>query len=433
MSTFRSLHPNLKIRLFDSFLNMLLGNMLWPFMTIYFAAQFGPKLAGLLLIVNILIGLLANFYGGYLSDKYGRRKILLLGEAVGFGAFAMMALANSPLWESPEATFAAMVIKSVCWGLIGPANEAMLIDVSTSENRKFLFSLQYWAANLSLVLGGVVGGFFFESYRFELFTAVSLGTLVSFLLVFFFITETYTPAPEAKGSKAGVLREMAANYKLVFQDKPFIIFILASVFILAVEKMGMSYTGVRLAEEMAPQSLFSFTFSGVNMFGIISAENSLLVVVLTAFVTRWLMKKNETRALTLGLLLYGVGFFLLAFTNNAPLLMAAMAVVTLGELIWVPIKQAMMAEMAPEQNRSAYMAVNGLVFRGAMVLGSSAVTLGAYLPSLAMGTLFLLSAILGLVLLLTAIKARKAAAMPVQADAAVRTATLPKGVKLAVK
>ncbi|MGZ4164241.1 MAG: MDR family MFS transporter, partial [Tumebacillaceae bacterium] len=64
---FKDLHINLKIRLFEGFANMLLGNMVFPFMVIYFAQSFGEAIAGGLLTVNVVLSMIMNIYGGYLS------------------------------------------------------------------------------------------------------------------------------------------------------------------------------------------------------------------------------------------------------------------------------------------------------------------------------------------------------------------------------
>jgi len=401
---FRSLHRNLQIRLVDGFISMLLGNMLFPFMTIYFAQSFGEEVAGLLLVLNVLIGLLAGFYGGYIADRIGRKRTMVIGETTRLVAFVIMMLANSPWLESPLLTFAMFTLAGVCWGISGPAHEAMMVDVSTPENRKFVYSIQYWAINFSLMLGGVIGGFFFQSYRFELYIGVVIAQTISLLLLLFFIEETHKgqkPAAAADGQKQpGVLRQMIGNYKLVFRDNRFMLYVVASLFLMAVEHMGRAYVGVRLASEFGTQELFSFSVDGVKMFGLLGSENSLLVVLTTALFVAWVSRHTERKMLMLGITCYSVGFAVQAFTNSPWLLFGFMALATVGELIWVPIKQAMMADLAPQENRSAYMAVNGLVYRGAMILGSFSITVGTVLPSWSMGVIFLLSGLLALSLVL---------------------------------
>jgi hypothetical protein len=126
----RDLHPNIKIRFLQTFVNEILGNMVHPFMTIYFADRFGLTWAGILLSANVVIGMIAGFYGGPLADRIGRKKVLLYAEYLRFLAFAVMALANSPWFYSPYITFAMTALISVYDGVLHDFRHqsAMVVD-----------------------------------------------------------------------------------------------------------------------------------------------------------------------------------------------------------------------------------------------------------------------------------------------------------------
>jgi DHA1 family multidrug resistance protein B-like MFS transporter len=396
--SFSKLHRTIKIRLLDSFLSSLLGNMLFPFLMIYFAEKLGGTLAGLLSLVGIFAGLLSNFYGGYFADTYGRKRVALCGECLRLFAYLLMLSSNSPWLDSPWLTYAGFLLLCVCWGVIGPAYDAMLVDVSTPDNRKLIYSLSYWGNNLSFVIGGIGGGFFFMEHRFSLYIAVTLAQVLSLLLLIFFISESYTPKPRSK--QTSVLADIFRGYRIVFADKTFMLFSLAALLMLSVESINKNYTAVRLSREFGEQSLFGFTMSGVSMFGTLSAWNALLVVTLTVIVTKWIQRFSERRIVTFGIFCYSIGFAIVASSNSPVLLFAMVALATIGELIWVPIKQAKMADLAPAEHRSAYMSMNGLIYRGAVTIASLSVTLGDYLPSIAMSALILLIGATSLLLFL---------------------------------
>ncbi len=67
--------------------------------------------------------------------------------------------------------------------LLSPAAEAMIIDDSTPKNRSFIYAVDYWAMNLSIMFGSMIGGMFFNEYRFELFTLLSLSSLVVLYII----------------------------------------------------------------------------------------------------------------------------------------------------------------------------------------------------------------------------------------------------------
>lgn len=53
-------------------------------------------------------------------------------------------------------------VGNIASGLISPASEAMLIDVSTEKTRAFMYAINYWANNLALMVGMLIGGWLFE-------------------------------------------------------------------------------------------------------------------------------------------------------------------------------------------------------------------------------------------------------------------------------
>ncbi|MGU9537292.1 MFS transporter, partial [Proteus mirabilis] len=87
--------------------------------------------------------------GGYVADKFGRKKIILSVEFIRLIAFIIMAFCNSPWFKSALITFIMMSISGISTKLANPATNAMLIDVSTQAQRKYMYSIMYWINNLS--------------------------------------------------------------------------------------------------------------------------------------------------------------------------------------------------------------------------------------------------------------------------------------------
>lgn len=402
---FRNLHRNLKVRIFEIFIVSILNNMLYPFLAIYFAQKFGAALAGIMMVFNILVGAIAGFYGGHLGDKIGRRKTMLISEQIRLFAFVIAILANSPWFEWPWVTFAVMTVNSICWGLAAPALEAMVIDVSTPENRKFVYTVQYWGVNVGMVVGSLLGGFLFLSHRFEIYISVTVGSVLSVILLLFFIKETFTPSQQVLQNEPskGQFHEILGNYKIVFKDLKFIMFVLASLLIYSIELQARNYSGVRLMEEFGNQTILSihnwnFIANGVQMFGLLTAENAFLVVVIALFIGRLIKKYTDRSVLYSGILFFALGYAIIGFSNSPFLLIFVMFVATIGELMWVPVQQSIMAGLPPESNRSSYMAVNGMVLHGTNILGSLAITIGAYIPSWTMAIIIFGTGLLSIVL-----------------------------------
>ncbi|RNB84662.1 MFS transporter [Brevibacillus fluminis] len=402
---FFQLHPNIRIRIVTSFLTRAVGTMIFPFMAIYFAEKLGKGLAGILLLVTIIAQILTSFYGGYLADRYGRKIVMVYAQVALVMSFAVMCLANSPLLDSAWLTFAMMLLQSICNGMINPAADAMLIDVSTKENRTFMYSISYWSTNLSIAIGALFGGLFFASHRFTLFLLLTMISLITLMLLVFFVQETYHRQPDLTPTtnQPGILRGVWQNYVSVMGDRRFLLYSLGGLLFIALEFQTPNYVAVRLQQEFIPQHLSLFDWGSIEMTGIkvlsmMQMENTILVVCLSLLVTHVIKKYKDTVVLYSGVIMYTIGYTIISYSNTLWLIAAAMLVATIGELMHVPVRQSYLAEIVKDEARSSYMAVNGLVNQGAKALGALGISAGAFLSSEMMTVLLLLMGIVGLLL-----------------------------------
>ncbi|MFD2617229.1 MDR family MFS transporter [Terrilactibacillus laevilacticus] len=380
---FRDFHKNIKIRIIETFTSRFVGGMIFPFMTIYLAHHFGTKTTGLLLLMTVFIGIANSFVGGYLSDQFGRKKMMLIAELMRFGAFIIMMVSNSPFFESAIMTYLMMVINSISWGLAGPANEAMLIDVSTPEQRKLMYSVTYWANNLSIAIGGILGAMLFQHYLFELFMALCLVQGVLVILVAYFIEESHSPKNDSIKPTQHIMK-LFTNYKLVFKDKLFIIFVIAGILVFSMELQLTNYIGIRLSKYMPTQSFLFWNMDGITMMGFLRSENTFLVAILVLFVSKVSHLLNDKATLIVSCTLFSIGYGCLSFFTNVWLLILFMLILTVGEVFRVPVEQSYTAAIPPDDARSTYMAINGLKYNIAMLITSLTITLSTYLSALTM-------------------------------------------------
>ncbi|WP_077622786.1 MDR family MFS transporter [Sediminibacillus massiliensis] len=380
---FRDFHLNIKIRIVESFISRFVGSMIFPFMAIYLANHFGTKMAGVLLLVNVLVGIGVSFIGGYFSDQFGRRKIMLLAEVVRFSAFFTMMICNSPWIQAPFITFLMMTVHSVCWALAGPANQAMLIDVSTPDQRKLMYSIMYWANNLSIAVGGIIGAFLYQDHLFELFIGLSVVAGIVVLLVALFIQESYTPVT-VRLKAAQHAGRIFTNYKRVLQDRLFVLFVVAGVLVMSMEFQLTNYIGIRLSEEFPSQRLLWWEIDGVKMMGFLRSENTILVALIALFAARVSGRLKDRSVLVTSCFLFTVGYGAISFSNNIWILFIMMIILTVGEVFRVPVEQSYMAAIPPDDARSSYMAFNNLKFNLGMLISSLTVTISAFLSTMLM-------------------------------------------------
>ncbi|WP_270999944.1 MDR family MFS transporter [Listeria seeligeri] len=386
---FRELHPNIRARILIQFLSKIIGSMIFPFLAIYFTMEINSSVAGVLLLINVFVQFVAGIYGGHLADVIGRRKLMITGEVLKVFAFLGMVLCNSPFFHSPWITFAMLLIIGVAQGLVNPAGEAMLIDVSTPENRAFMYSISYWANNLSMLIGIMVGGWFFVDYLFPLLVALLIMSFVTAWLTIILISETLELKVVPEKGSYGLL-EMFKSYGQVLHDYRFLLYTIGGIAIMSIEYQRGNYISVRLAEDFQ-HFLVNFgplgevNLNGVQIVSVLTAVNTLFIVLFTVPIARWVTKRAQQPIMYVGFSLFAIGFAVCAFANSLIVLLIATAVLSIGELLYVPTRQTILATIVDDNKRGAYMAFNGIIFQIGKMIGSVSLVFAPFIGKYGMG------------------------------------------------
>ncbi|MEI5907445.1 MFS transporter [Bacillus spongiae] len=397
---FQTLHPNIKIRIYTSFLSRVVGSAVFPFMAIYFTKEMNASVAGLLMLIQVVVQFITGLYGGFLADIIGRKKLMVTGEIIKVGAFIGMLAVNSPVFTSPWITFMMMLLIGISAGMVNPAAEAMLIDVSTKETRAFMYSVNYWAVNLSIMIGLIIGGWFFEHHFFELIGVLLLMAVVTLWMTSAFIIDTYKVKKDKEEMTYGI-KPLIMSYGLVMKDWPFIAFTLGGISILSIEFQRNNFISVRLENEIIPQTIqlfniFSFTIDGIKLLSLLTVVNTVMIVLFTAAATKWIKGKQEKSIMYIGFILFGLGYFIMAFSNHILTLFLSVVILSIGELLYVPTRQSLLADIVDDSKRGAYMAMNGLVFQVGKMIGALGLIVGNIIGGMAMGLGYLLLVMLGI-------------------------------------
>ncbi|AUM67077.1 MFS transporter [Brevibacillus laterosporus] len=383
---------NLKVRLIGETLFSIFLWMFLPFMALFFSETFGKSTAGVLLIIPPLLSVVISLIGGRISDKLGRRPVMLFSVAFEVLMFLLFFLSSSP-WMM----YLAFVGLNLSASLYQPASEAMIADLTNEEDRNFVFAMFYTAMNLGVVIGPLLGAFFFVNYRNELMLACMIVTAILFVVYFFVLKETKPSAPQTSSDvvdSAPSWKKEWQSFQVIFRDKVFSLYLLAGVFVfIAFSQMDL-YMAIYIKEHVLHQPLiwwgdWTYSLGGTSFFGWMMALNGFMVVTLTAAMTRWISAWSDQKAFVIASFLGGIGFFMMAFSKNIWFLLFCMAVLTIGELIRTPIALGFVSKLAPEHQRGQYMGASTLQFTIGRILAPLLVTLSNWFgPLVIFGIIF---------------------------------------------
>lgn len=367
----RDWDKNLKIRLFGEALMNISFWMFFPFLTIYFAEEFGKDKAGILLVASQIFSVAANLMGGYYADRFGRKRMMVL-SALGQGVcFILFGIANSPWLVSPWLSFLCFSFVGVFGSLYWPASQAMVADVVEEKDRSEVFAIFYTSINIAVVIGPLLGALFYANYRFQLLLVAGSACLLLGLILAKWTRET-APTFASRHSYDerywySFLINQLKEYRVIIKDKLFLLFIIGGVLsaqtFMQLDLLIPVYTKEKVNEQtMLSINDWSLTIQGEQAFGILLSENGLLVALFTVAVTKWMTKFRERNIFVISSLLYAVSIILFGQTNWIWGLMFSMAIFTLGELMVAGPGQTLVSNLAPDHMRGQYFAAASLRF-----------------------------------------------------------------------
>jgi predicted MFS family arabinose efflux permease len=363
------------------------GSFAVPFLTIYLHRERGLSLraAGVALAAYGAGGMIAALSGGSLADRLGRKPVVVGSPVLGGLAVVGLLLTQAP---------AAVVAVSFLAGMVAeagrPAVSAMLTDLTPYDRRIDAFALFRLVINLGFAAGTGLGGLLITHYGFaRLFVADAATSWAYAVIALALLPETRPDRAEHPGGGP------ARGFGAVLADRTFRRFWLATFIGALVFCQPMATLALALTDRGLSTAVYG---------GLISA-NGVIIITSEFWLSGRTRRHPPPKVMALGSLLLGAGFALTPFAGRAiALLLATVAVWTLGEMLGSPTGQAYVSAIAPADLRGRYAGAVGLAWSLAFtigpLLGTAALAFGG--PALWVGCLVLASVSAALFLTLPA-------------------------------
>ena len=353
-----------------SFIDRVGGTLLFPFFSLYITQKFnvGMTQAGMILGLFAIFGLFGGMIGGGLTDKFGRRKLILFGLV--FSALTTLSLGFVN-------QFNTLIPLAVMVGLLsdiaGPAHSAMIADILPEKQRQEGFGILRIVGNMAWIIGPTIGGFVANRSFFALFVIDAVVSCIVAVLFYLLIQETM-PERQA-GQPAESVLTTFKGYGVVARDLAFMAFLLAGML------MGLVYQQMYNSLSVYLRDVHGIQPQG---YGFLLTTSAITVILLQLWVTRIIKHRPPFLMMALGTIFYMIGFGMFGFVTVYWLFAMAIVIITLGEMIVIPTTQALAANYAPEEMRGRYMAVFGLTWMlpAAIGPGAAGVILDNYNPNL---------------------------------------------------
>ncbi len=327
----------------------------FPYEGIFLRRTLGMSMTwiGILFGVVPLAVMPLQVWGGSLTDRLGRRRMIILAGLSAVVWFAGFAFVRS-IWQ--VAVLVALE-SAFGWPLFQTASGAMIADLLPPEQRAEAFSISRVALNAGVVAGPALGGLalgFGLSFR-QLFLIAAAGCFVFMVLTIVGVRETRPAAAALADEQQG-----RAGYGVVRADTRFLAF--CGVALLPVFCFGTFG---------AMYSIFITDVLGVpyGTWGLLLALNAFMVAVVQYPLIRSLRDADRLVLLSMSSALVGLGLGLSAVVHAIWPLIIMVVILSFGEILLSPIATTVVSDMAPEAVRGRYMGVWTVVWNGGASLG----------------------------------------------------------------
>jgi predicted MFS family arabinose efflux permease len=317
------------------------GSCVWSFVGIWAIKKLGADASalGVAFLISAGLGVASGYVGGHMSDHVGRKPLILAAWA----GQTLVVLAFLAAGGNELAGLAVLSCGGIFFQLGNAADTALVADLVPPERHEPAYAAVRVASNLGITCGPPLGGLFLLVGSWAaLFVGAAAITAAGLVVAALYLPSRGAFAPEEPPSRG--------SFGVIARDRPFLLFLLSSAF------AWLVYVAF---EAVLPISLVGSHGYAASTWGFLLIMNPALVTFFQLRLTERLRGVPPAVKLAAGLPLMGLPFLLLPVNASVPVVLAILFLFVVGEMLWVPTSQTIVAGLAPADIRGAYMGAFG--------------------------------------------------------------------------
>ena len=329
---------------------------------IFFVQQVGLSATsvGIALGSASISGVAGRLISGSYADRWGRKPVLLLSTLV--SAIACFIFAST---QSFSTLVIGCLVQGLGLGLYWPANEAIVADLTTGEQRRMAYAFTRLADNSGMGIGIIAGGLLINStggYRW-LFIIDGISFCLFAAIVTVAISETLQQDREPTKLIGGYLTALRDRRLLVYV----LVNIIFTIYISQTQTTLPLYFSNFVAQPNAPgfePQVISALFAGYL----------LMTIACQIPILKFLHRYSHARALMISGGFWALGFVCMTITGTSPdrgLFWASvgLGIFAIANVAYTPTASALIADLAPSDLRGVYTSINSLCWAAGYAVG----------------------------------------------------------------
>ena len=336
------------------------------------------------MLLMAAINVPAALLGGKLADMFSRKKVYITVILIS-NVFYLLTGFNC---ESVTAVW-LMLGGMAFMNMSMPVLSAMMMDLTTPQNRQESFSLIYLGYNLGHAIGPLIAGLLFENHLQWIFWGQALTSTLSMILVAFVIKDT-TPDKAAiaaiaadasrakeRASEGSVLRHLVQN--------PIVLFFFIGAIVFAVGYAQLSY--------ILPLNMRQlFGDMSARYYSVVWSINGAVVAFTSPLLVYLSKKRSPLFNMAISGIMYAVGFGIYAFSTSLPLIWLLAISWSAGEVMSTTNTGVFIANHAPVSHRARFQSMFDITKSAGRAIGP--MIMGIFLQNRTYAQGWILTAIL---------------------------------------
>lgn len=330
--------------------NVTGSSFLWPLNAIYIHDHLGKSLtvAGIVLMLNSAASVVGNLFGGSLFDKIGGYKSILIGIGI-----TLLALIGLTFWHGWPEYVIFLTIIGFGSGMVFPSMYAMAGVVWKEGGRK-AFNAIYVAQNVGVAAGAALGGYV-ASYSFEW---IFLGNTVLYVVFFFIALLGYKGISPIVATRSN----MNNNQHVKNHSRLYALLILCFGYLLC----WVAYVQWQTTIAAYTQEI-NIT---IEQYSILWTINGAIIVLGQPLMNQLIKGvKSVKLQIIIGTIIFVVSFVVAASAEKFIWFIAAMAILTIGEMLIWPAVPTIASKLSPEGREGFYQGIVNSTATGGRMIG----------------------------------------------------------------
>lgn len=314
-----------------------------PILPFYLKEMGGtPLIFGVVIATEALTQFVAGPLVGQLSDRVGRKKILLATQAAAFTSFLLLALA--------KAVFPVLLARML-FGFTGgtfTAAAAYAADHSSPANRRQAIGI----LNAAVGLGGIAGAGL-SGYLSGISLTVPIYAAMAFSATSFVVTTAWIKGSHtASNGFDEAVKSRAPSDKASFRSIVSSPLIRVLVIVLLCYFFAYGMYGSQIANYLQATFTSEGSSFGPRELGYVMAADGAINIIVQLFLLQWLGRYFTERLLiVLICAIVGVGYITVGFAMTLPVLVFAILCVSVGDALARPTFISALSVHAPRERQ----------------------------------------------------------------------------------